>query len=480
MSVDGSLVKMLFQVDNRSEWVYRGSTRLDPLYTALVMGERTRSTKARSRKLTRNTSSKDNAPYIEYNITKPCYGVSPYSKTDPKGIQQSQLEEQRQLTQKQHEGLKFSIQDSRLPSPKHEEKPVPKPEEKPVKVEEVKPRPPSIEDRKPLSSTEMGSKEVVILDDKRVIESTYSCIQASTLRKKTGASLVNNVIFKAVGIKNNQPYQSIFHPPQSSSSSLPFSETLKSRAFVEEKKPKPTPDNQWKAPWLNIQRNKQRQGSSDNVIRPHTAVPTHRYHDAASILKHKLDAKSLHVQDARVANEISSPKRETLYKSHSVAVPHTCSFACSRSSSKISIDPLRHNPLAVPILMDWKREIVKRRGKTNKRDVYYRTPCNRRIRNMSEVIRYLQLTGESSLNVDNFTFDWRVRSDNVVPPVAVVKDISNGQENRPLPAVNEVDGSRPPNIQYMYTRQFAPEVQRTSDPGFMVCCDCKDNCSVSK
>ena len=100
-----------------------------------------------------------------------------------------------------------------------------------------------------------------------------------------------------------------------------------------------------------------------------------------------------------------------------VAVPHTCSFACSRSSSRVSIDPLKHNPLAVPILMDWKREIVKRRGKTNKRDVYYRTPCNRRLRNMPEVMRYLQLTGESSLNVDHFTFDWRVRTDNVVAPV---------------------------------------------------------------
>ncbi len=36
---------------------------------------------------------------------------------------------------------------------------------------------------------------------------------------------------------------------------------------------------------------------------------------------------------------------------------------------------------------------------------------------MPEVIRYLQLTGESSLNVDHFTFDWRVRTDNVVAPV---------------------------------------------------------------
>ena len=102
----------------------------------------------------------------------------------------------------------------------------------------------------------------------------------------------------------------------------------------------------------------------------------------------------------------------------SFLVAHTCSFACSRSSSKVSIDPLKHNPLAIPILMDWKREVVKRRGKTNKRDVYYRTPCNRRLRNMTEVLRYLNLTGESSLNVDHFTFDWRVRTDNPVPPVS--------------------------------------------------------------
>lgn len=42
-----------------------------------------------------------------------------------------------------------------------------------------------------------------------------------------------------------------------------------------------------------------------------------------------------------------------------------------------------------------------------------------------------------------------------------------------------MDGTRPPNIQYMSMRQFAPEVELTTDPGFMICCDCKDNCSVS-
>jgi histone-lysine N-methyltransferase SETDB1 len=34
--VDASLVKMHFEADRRVEWIYRGSTRLEPLYTELV------------------------------------------------------------------------------------------------------------------------------------------------------------------------------------------------------------------------------------------------------------------------------------------------------------------------------------------------------------------------------------------------------------------------------------------------------------
>ena len=36
MEVDASLVKMYFQADKRTEWIYRGSTRLEPLFKALV------------------------------------------------------------------------------------------------------------------------------------------------------------------------------------------------------------------------------------------------------------------------------------------------------------------------------------------------------------------------------------------------------------------------------------------------------------
>lgn len=35
-NVDASLVQMYFDADKRVEWIYRGSTRLEPLYTELV------------------------------------------------------------------------------------------------------------------------------------------------------------------------------------------------------------------------------------------------------------------------------------------------------------------------------------------------------------------------------------------------------------------------------------------------------------
>ena len=45
--------------------------------------------------------------------------------------------------------------------------------------------------------------------------------------------------------------------------------------------------------------------------------------------------------------------------------------------------------------------------------------------------------------------------------------------------MNEVDSSRPPDVQYVSDRQLATEVPLYLVPGFMVCCECDDDCSVS-
>ncbi|XP_069131769.1 histone-lysine N-methyltransferase SETDB1-B-like [Argopecten irradians] len=63
MEVDASLVKMFFLADKRVEWIYRGSTRLEPLYTALANAEYNKS----AGKMKRHTNTTvGRTPVVEY------------------------------------------------------------------------------------------------------------------------------------------------------------------------------------------------------------------------------------------------------------------------------------------------------------------------------------------------------------------------------------------------------------------------------
>jgi len=61
------------------------------------------------------------------------------------------------------------------------------------------------------------------------------------------------------------------------------------------------------------------------------------------------------------------------------------------------------NPLSIPMKCGWSREVTKQRH-GGRRNIVYRGPCGRRMRNMDEVHRYLRLTG-CKLSVDLFCFD---------------------------------------------------------------------------
>ncbi|XP_033752010.1 histone-lysine N-methyltransferase SETDB1-B-like [Pecten maximus] len=63
MEVDASLVKMYFLADKRVEWIYRGSTRLEPLYTALANAEYNKSA-GKMKRHTNTTVGK--TPVVEY------------------------------------------------------------------------------------------------------------------------------------------------------------------------------------------------------------------------------------------------------------------------------------------------------------------------------------------------------------------------------------------------------------------------------
>ncbi|GBP42982.1 Histone-lysine N-methyltransferase eggless [Eumeta japonica] len=68
VSVDASLVHVYFEADNRSEWIYRGSTRLAPLFLELQAAER-RSHNQRPRTMLRSNKTQavmKDSPYVEY------------------------------------------------------------------------------------------------------------------------------------------------------------------------------------------------------------------------------------------------------------------------------------------------------------------------------------------------------------------------------------------------------------------------------
>ncbi|XP_076450778.1 histone-lysine N-methyltransferase SETDB1-like [Babylonia areolata] len=66
MEVDASLVKMYFQADKRTEWIYRGSTRLEPLFKALANAEAIKAAgTSKGRRLNMDTKGKKK-PTVEY------------------------------------------------------------------------------------------------------------------------------------------------------------------------------------------------------------------------------------------------------------------------------------------------------------------------------------------------------------------------------------------------------------------------------
>ena len=64
--VDASLVKLVFDVDGRTEWIYRGSTRLGPLFMELEQQRMRKEQGAGFGRRQTLPSKRRNAPYVEY------------------------------------------------------------------------------------------------------------------------------------------------------------------------------------------------------------------------------------------------------------------------------------------------------------------------------------------------------------------------------------------------------------------------------
>ncbi|XP_049839589.1 histone-lysine N-methyltransferase eggless-like isoform X2 [Schistocerca gregaria] len=155
--------------------------------------------------------------------------------------------------------------------------------------------------------------------------------------------------------------------------------------------------------------------------------------------------------------------------------PHQCSPSCI---SWVPYDPEAlkgQNPLAIPLLCGWYREIVKGRGR---RSIAYRSPCGRRIRTMEELHRYLRSV-RSKMGVDLFDFDFWVHccAEFVLEKgFSEIKDLSYGLENVPVSCVNCVDHSVPDFVNYSTKRLPMEGVPLNLDPEFLTGCDCEDDC----
>ncbi|KAJ0182939.1 hypothetical protein K1T71_000915 [Dendrolimus kikuchii] len=155
--------------------------------------------------------------------------------------------------------------------------------------------------------------------------------------------------------------------------------------------------------------------------------------------------------------------------------PHNCSAKCKRTDV-LGLKELRtYNPLAKPLLSGWERQIIRYKGQ---KDVMYRAPCGRRLRNMRELHTYLRTIG-SEMAVDLFDFhpNTHCLAEFVVTKCLVgKKDLSHGRENVPIPCVNTLDKTLPEFCSYNTDRTPTAGVPLNLDPEFLCGCDCTDDC----
>ncbi|XP_047038698.1 histone-lysine N-methyltransferase SETDB1-A isoform X2 [Helicoverpa zea] len=155
--------------------------------------------------------------------------------------------------------------------------------------------------------------------------------------------------------------------------------------------------------------------------------------------------------------------------------PHKCGPKCKRSDV-LSLKELRtYNPLAKPLLSGWERQIVRFKGH---KEVMYRAPCGRRLRNVRELHRYLRAVA-CDLPVDLFDFHPATHclAEFVLNKCRVgKKDLSHGKENVPVPCVNYYDDSLPEFCSYNTERTPTAGVPLNLDPEFLCGCDCVDDC----
>ncbi|XP_069041560.1 histone-lysine N-methyltransferase SETDB1-A [Lepisosteus oculatus] len=181
-----------------------------------------------------------------------------------------------------------------------------------------------------------------------------------------------------------------------------------------------------------------------------------------------------HAMSERVPQEPSyqAPSEKLFY------VPHACSPACL---DRLRPDQFRgRNPLLIPLLYGFRRMTCRRRvNRKMSFHVNYKSPCGLTLRSMSEIERYLFSVHCDFIFLEMFCLDPYVLVDRRFQPQKpsyFISDITEGKEDVPLSCVNEIDVTPPPSVAYSKERIPGKGVFINTSPDFLVGCDCTDGC----
>lgn len=385
VSIDASLVKILFDVDKRSEWIYRGTTRLEPLFNHF-----TKPKALNKKKKKRGGGGKEDTTYVDEKITHPQFGVCKFSLKDPEGSLQRK---------------EWNLPDVAF-----------------KRTSAGKPN--AVMDLSQFADT--AEDEDDIKDEDKVVP--------------------KKLRIQGIDTKFDNDKEPLVISSQEASGALgALQMSLPTKTLANNLKISPSP----------VKRDDVIGGNVMETDLIYALKPV-----AAPIFKPSTPPKT-----------ILSVKKG----------PHVCDHTCIADKRKL-VNELRHgiyNYLSIPFQLGWKRESSKK--KTNwHRDIYYRAPCNRRIRNLSELTCFFSMTKCSNVCIDMFCFQSNIscRNQPLKPKVAITKidDLSGGKETCPIVCVNEINQQLPNPIVYISERLKAADVMINTAEEFLVCCDCKDNC----
>ncbi|XP_056637289.1 histone-lysine N-methyltransferase eggless [Diorhabda sublineata] len=154
--------------------------------------------------------------------------------------------------------------------------------------------------------------------------------------------------------------------------------------------------------------------------------------------------------------------------------PHTCSVKCKEFLTHNFSQLRGHNPLSKPLLCGWGRMSMKGKGR---KEIVYKAPCGRQLRNIAEVHYYLRET-KCEMTVDLFDFNHMVRclAEFSVDCVPDPKDLSRGMEQVPIPVINGINNEMLDFCNYSIKRVPMEGVHMNLDQDFLCGCDCDDDC----